>query len=160
MELIDLNWQGCLAETFARMSSSAGGQAGTIDIFPWGRTPAVKSTATDSLAIWWQMLLQAVTQSISTKNTTVEDKGQESELCTAYLLYIIVKPTYGKPWNVVILPKPLWILGRQTVKSLEHKHQIINKSLHCWAPLVLPNFAPSAKKVDEWNKRKGQDSQN
>lgn len=73
------------------------------------------------------MLLQAMTSSISTKNITVEDKAQESELCTAYLLYIIVKPTYGKPWNVVILPKPFGILGRQTMTSLEHKHWIINK---------------------------------
>lgn len=31
-----------------------------------------------------------------------------------YLLYIVVKPAYCKPWNVVILPKPFWILGRQT----------------------------------------------
>lgn len=49
----------------------------------------------------------------------MEDKAQETELCTAYLLYIIMKSTYSKPWNVVILPKPFWILGRQTVTSLE-----------------------------------------
>lgn len=49
----------------------------------------------------------------------MEDRAQETELCTAHLLHIIVESAYGKAWNVVILPKPFGILARQTATSLE-----------------------------------------